>query len=164
MTRKRLFLFLAVLVLASLACSLFTGGGSSGGDDNQSSPGETGENNGPALPEESVDPGFTDNPPASRGSDEYDTEFPLPDDVQNFMKLDENTINYQTSMSLTKVVDFYHDAFTDAGYTERDLLTVVEDSTFSMVWDGHSSGQAIVVQGVDLGNGTTNVNVRLEDV
>jgi hypothetical protein len=33
-----------------------------------------------------------------------------------------------------------------------------------MVWDGHPSGKAIVVQGVDLGDGSVNVNIRLEDV
>jgi len=33
-----------------------------------------------------------------------------------------------------------------------------------MVFDGHPNGKSIVVQGVDLGNGTTNINIRFEDV
>jgi hypothetical protein len=33
-----------------------------------------------------------------------------------------------------------------------------------MVFDGDPSGQAIVIQGVDLGNGKTNVNIRYEKV
>jgi hypothetical protein len=33
-----------------------------------------------------------------------------------------------------------------------------------MVFDGHAKGQAIVIQGVDLGNSMTNVNIRFEDV
>ena len=103
-------------------------------------------------------------PSSAGGTGSYDTEFPLPADVKNFMKLEDGSINYQTSMKLTEVVDFYRAAFEKAGYTERDITTVVNDTTFSIVWDGHPSGQALVVQGVDLGDGTTNVNVRFEDV
>jgi hypothetical protein len=33
-----------------------------------------------------------------------------------------------------------------------------------MVFDGHESGKAIVVQGVDLGDGMVNISIRLEDV
>jgi len=152
MKHKRSFLFLAMLVIASLACGLFGDTGSTGVDDSLSTPGSTGSD------------GVGDTPSSPGGSGDYDTEFPLPASVENFMKLDDNSINYQTSMELTEVVDFYREAFKSAGYEERDITTVINDTTFSIVWDGHSSGQAIVVQGVDLGNGTTNVNVRLEDV
>ena len=72
-------------------------------------------------------------------------------------------INFQTTMSLNEVVAFYRDAFESAGYKERDILTVINATTFSIVWDGHPSGQAIVVQGVDLGDGTININIRFED-
>lgn len=138
MKYKRLFLFLAVLMLVSLACSLLGGSGSSGVSD--------------------------DSPSSAGGSERYDTEFPLPSNVDNYMKLDNGSINYQTSMELSELVDFYRDAFKNAGYDERDITTVINDTTFSIVWDGHPSGQAIVVQGVDLGNGNMNVNVRFEDV
>jgi hypothetical protein len=80
------------------------------------------------------------------------------------MKLDEDSINYQTSMSLTDIVDFYRSEFESAGYDERDITTVIDDTTISIVWDGHPSGRAIVVQGVDLSNGSRNVNVRFEDI
>jgi len=151
MNHKRLFLVLVVLVLASLACSLFSGGDSN--SDVSTLPGEEeGESNG-AAPQESE----------PSGSGTIDTEFPLPSDVQNLMDLGDGAINYQTSMSLTEVVEFYRAEFGKAGYVERPILTVINDDTFSIVWDGHPSGQAIVVQGVDLGNGTTNVNVRLEE-
>jgi len=33
-----------------------------------------------------------------------------------------------------------------------------------MVFDGDPSGKAVVIQGVDLGDGTVNVSMRLEDV
>lgn len=143
MKQKRLYLTLAVLVLASLACGL--GGGNGGSDVSPPSGGDE-----PA--------------PSSGGSGKYDTEFPVPPKVENFMETGDNAINYQTSMELDDVVAFYRGEFENAGYDERDITTVISDTTFSIVWDGHSSGQAIVVQGVDLGDGNVNVNVRLEDV
>ena len=150
MNHKRSFLALAALVLVSLACGLFSGGDSSSEVDTL--PGsEEGSNE--ASPPESV--------PDNSGN--LDTEFPLPPDVENLMDLGDGAINYQTPMSLTDVVEFYRAEFDKAGYVERPILTVINDDTFSIVWDGHPSGQAIVVQGVDLGNGTTNVNVRLEE-
>ena len=151
MNHKRLFLALIVLALATLACSLFNSGDSN--SDVNTLPGEEESESNGAAPQESA-PG---------GSGSIDTEFPLPSDVQNLMDLGDGAINYQTSMNLTAVVEFYRAEFGKAGYVERPILTVINDDTFSIVWDGHPSGQAIVVQGVDLGNGTTNVNVRLEE-
>jgi len=149
MKLNRTILFLAILVTASLACG-FLGGGSGGSEEVLPS--------GDSAPEE-VSP--------STGSEEesesYDNEFPTPPDVQNFMDLGPGGINFQTSLSLDEVVAFYRDAFESAGFDERDITTVINDTNFSIVWDGHPSGQAIVVQGVDLGDGTVNVNVRFED-
>jgi hypothetical protein len=139
MKHNRLFLVLVGLVFASLACSLFGGGGSSSGID--------------------------DSPSALEGeSGESAAEFPMPPKVENFTDLGDGSVNYQTSMKLTEVIDFYRDQFGKAGYVERPILTVINDDTFSMVWDGHPSGKAIVVQGVDLGDGSVNVNIRFEDV
>ena len=152
MKRNNLLTLLAMLLITSLACSLFSGG--------QSGPEESLPPGGDSLPEDAPPPSGSEE----GGSTEYDTEFPLPSDVQNLMDLGPGGINYQTSMSLTDVVDFYRGAFADAGYDERDVTTVINDTTFSIVWDGHPNGQAIVVQGVDLEDGTVNVNVRFEDV
>ena len=118
----------------------------------------------PAAPESTDPPAPTEKPPEPpSGMDELESDFPLPDDVQNFMQLDENSINFQTNLSLEEVVDFYRDIFTAQDLTERKLLTVVEDSVVSMVFDGTPNGMAIVLQCVDLG-GSTNVNLRFEDV
>lgn len=94
---------------------------------------------------------------------EYDTEFPLPDDVQNFMG-GEGTANFATSLTVEEAIEFYRGALGDMGLTERTLNTAITETTFSMVFDGHENGKAVVVQGVDLGNGTTNINIRFEDV
>ncbi len=94
-----------------------------------------------------------------------ETEFPIPDDVDagSIQDLGNGSINFQTSLSLPDVVTFYRVAFIDLGYVERDILTTVEDAGFSIVFDGHSSGKAIVIQGVDLGE-SVNVNLRFEDL
>ena len=148
--KHRIFFFtLTALLVAVLACSVFSGG-------SREAP-PVGEN---GVPEKNPPP----EAPSENNSEKYDTEFPVPSDVKNFTKLGEDTINYQTSMTLTEVVDFYRNQFEKTGYTEREITTVINDTTFSIVWDGHPSGKALVVQGVDLGDGTVNVNVRLEDV
>ncbi|MGD8403323.1 MAG: hypothetical protein PVJ21_06660 [Anaerolineales bacterium] len=140
MKRNRVILFLAVLVIASLACGFFGGGDGTG----VNAPGTVSPSTGSEEEAESYD-------------------FPTPPDTQNLTEMGTGGINFQTSMSLDEVVTFYRNAFESSGYNERDILTVINDTTFSIVWDGHPSGQAIVVQGVDLGDGTVNVNVHFED-
>jgi len=97
---------------------------------------------------------------------DYKTDFPLPDDVQNFTEIGpgDSAINFQSKMSLTDAVEFYRGAFTSKGLSEDKLLTVVDEQGFSMVFRGSSNGKAVVVQGVDLGNGIVNINIRYEEV
>ena len=95
---------------------------------------------------------------------EPDTVFPLPEDVKNFMGSGgESMVNFLTSLSIEEVIEFYREAFADQGLTEREILTTISDSSFSMVFDGSANGRAIVIQGVNLGVGT-NVNIRFDDV
>ncbi len=101
-----------------------------------------------------------EEPTATPEAGGQDTEFPMPDDAQNQIET-AGTLIFQTNLSLEETMEFYRQAFTAKGYTERTLLTVTSDTTFSMVFDGHASGKAIVVQGVDLGT-STNVSIRLE--
>jgi hypothetical protein len=98
------------------------------------------------------------------GSAAHDTNFPLPDSVSNFTDTGNGSINFQTKMSLPDTLAFYRGAFSEAGLRERPITTAITDTTFSLVFDGDPSGKAVVLQGVDLGNGTTNVNIRYEDV
>ncbi len=94
----------------------------------------------------------------------YDTKFPLPSTVSSFTDTGNGSINFQTDLSLKDTVAFYRAAFQKEGLTERTVNTAITDTTFSLVFDGDPSGQAIVLQGVDLGNGKTNVNIRYEKV
>lgn len=92
------------------------------------------------------------------------TKFPLPSSVKNLTQQPNGEVNFQTSMSLKDTIKFYRDAFAKAGFKERTINTAITDTTFSLVFDGDPSGKAIVVQGVDLGGGTTNVNIRYDTV
>lgn len=94
----------------------------------------------------------------------FDTQFPLPSSVSNFMDTGGGSINFQTTMSLPESVEFYRNAMGKAGLIERPILTVIGDTTFSMVFDGDPSGKAVVVQGVYLDSGMMNINIRYEAV
>jgi len=98
------------------------------------------------------------------GSSGYNTKFPMPGSVSNFTDTGNGSINFQTGMNLNDTIAFYRDALTKEGLKERTINTAITATTFSMVFDGDPSGQSIVVQGVDLGNGKTNVNIRYEKV
>jgi hypothetical protein len=162
MKRNRWIFALIVLLVSSLACNALnrgarptatesapdTGGGMAAtqapSDDTTAEPESTTAETAPAT-------GF-------------DTEFPLPSDISNFTSTGDGGINFQTKMSMKDAIAFYRDAFATAGYKEREINTAISNTTFSMVFDGHSSGKAIVIQGVDMGNGTTNINIRFEDI
>jgi hypothetical protein len=143
MKRMQLASFLAVLLLASLACSLFGGGSAAGTESNPPAAGEA--------------------PAGESGGDAASSEFPLPSDYSDLKDVGGVTM-FETSMGLDELVAFYRDAFAGAGYEEREITTVISDTAFSIVWDGHESGKAVVVQCVDLGNGVVNVSIRLEDM
>lgn len=158
MKNDKWLLAMAVLIVASLACRTLTGernapatefpAPSSGGD---------GDSGIPSLPGGS---GGDDS-----GNPSPDSElFPMPSDAENVITMGDETVIFQTKMSLDEAMNFYRDAYGKQGYSERGLLTITSDTTFSMVFDGHSSGKAIVVQGVDLGDGSINITISLQDV
>jgi hypothetical protein len=97
-----------------------------------------------------------------------DTAFPLPGDVQNFIKaLKSDQINFKTHLSLEEIIHNYRQAFTEQGFTEIKLLTVIAEDCISLVFEGLPEGKVIVLQAVDLGYGShkdiRHVNIRTED-
>ncbi|MEA3351455.1 MAG: hypothetical protein U9Q82_12595, partial [Chloroflexota bacterium] len=142
MSRNRmLLLLLTSLLLASLACSI-TG---SSNDENAPTPEAASEE---VSVEEADQPPPTDEPdptsdqstseqeePVSEPADdptEYDSVFPLPPNVQNFTgKGGDSPVNFATDLSLDDAVEFYRQAFSDDGLTERQITTVINDTTFS---------------------------------
>lgn len=150
----RIYLAIALLVLASFACQTLTGGGN--------------------QPVVTTEPGNS-NPPAivtqavtqdSGGDNTLDTAFPMTADAYNITEIGDGSLLYYTNLSLEEVMAFYRAEYTSRGYTEREILTVVEadSGVFSMVFDGDPSGKGVVIQSVDLQDGSRTVAIRLEDV
>jgi hypothetical protein len=97
----------------------------------------------------------------------FDTTYPLPDDVRNFVKpLKGTQINFQTSLSLEQIATFYHHAFAKQGVTERKTLTTLSQEFISLVFEGISEDSIIVLQSVDLAYSSNqdlrNVNLRTD--
>ena len=59
---------------------------------------------------------------------------------------------------------FYRDEYVSRGYAERALLASVSDNVFNIAFDGDPSGKAVVIQSVDLGDGSCTVVISLTDV
>ena len=157
MKNSRIFIMLAVLVLASLACQAVSGIG--GGEDV------------PAVPSSEEAPPSVDGEPVATAEEEpvpadsaSDSEFPMTADAYQVVNIGDGSVLYYTKLSLEDVMKFYRDEYTARGYKERELLTVVSDGVFSMVFDGDPSGKAVVIQSVDLGDGSRTVTIRLEAV
>lgn len=156
MKHYRVYLAIAALVLASLACQSVMGGRDEAptaapADGNTTQPDDT------QPTAESKDSGGSD-------STTTDTDFPLTDDAYNLVDVGDGSIVYYTKLSLEEAMEFYRDEYAARGYTEREILTVVASGTFSMVFDGDPSGKAVVIQSVDLGDGSRTIAIRLEDV
>ena len=149
MKKYRFFAAILILVLASLACQGLTGGGG----DSQPAPSS---NDGSGAPSSDSD--------NNNGGSKPDSAFPMTKDAYNVTELGDDSLLYYTKMSMDDVMEFYRGEYTSLGYKERTLLTVVSDGTFSMVFDGDPSGMAVVIQSVDLGDGSRTVAIRLEDV
>lgn len=148
----RIYLTIAVLVLASIACQALTGG-------SESTPAPSANDN-PV-------PDVLEPTPAISNENNNDgainTDFPMTADAYNVTEAAGSLIFY-TKLSLEDTMQFYRNEYTAKGYTEREILTVVSHGTFSMVFDGDPSGKAVVIQSVDLGDGSRTVSIRLEDV
>lgn len=154
MKTKRMYIAILILILASLACQTVLGGGSNSQQEEA-----------PSFENSSGD-SETEAPstePESDFSFSGDSDFPMPDDASNVVSI-AGTTNFQTNLSLEEAMTFYRDVYGKQGLTERELLTVVSDGVFSLVFDGHPSGKSVVIQGVDLGDGTVNISITLQDV
>ena len=157
MKQYRIFLALTVLVFATLACNALTGGG----DNSSNAPSGSNQPGGNSVEVESTATVASDS---GDNSVTIDTDFPMTDDAYNVTDVGDGSLLYYTKMSQEDVLRFYRDEYTAKGYTEREILTQVSGGVFSIVFDGDPSGKAVVIQSVDLGDGSSTVAIRLEDV
>jgi hypothetical protein len=164
MDRKfTLFFVLLALTLVTLACGLGGGAAEPTAEGVASATATAQPGDQPVAPSPTP-PSAESEGGTEGGKTDYDTVFPLPDDVQNFTgEGGEDPVNFQTNLGLEEVVEFYRQAFAKKGLTEYEVLTSIEDEGFSMVFTGWPNGLELVIQGVDLGE-STNVNIRLEEV
>jgi hypothetical protein len=164
MTRSTRFLLVfSALVLASLACQALNGSGESTPEPTALMTEEFLSETPEPTDAQGVEPTETEESAPSAGLG-FETEFPVPEDASNGYDLGGGMISFQTDLSIEESLEFYRDSLAAQGYTEREINTVTTDTTFSIVFDGHGSGQAVVIQAVDLGNGSVNVTIRFEDI
>ena len=125
MKHFRIFLAIAVLVVASLACQAVTGGKSNvpSSNDNVTQPTEA----------------SNDNSSTGNSDSSVKTDFPMTPDAFNITEVGDGSLVYYTKLSAEEAMKFYRDAYSAKGYKERELLTVVSEGTFSMVFDGDPS-------------------------
>lgn len=162
MKHYRIYLAVAILVLASLACQAVQGGPK----DVPATLSPTSDT-GPATQEPVTQEPAEQEPTSPASSDSTDagaadTDFPMTDDASNIIEAN-GTLIFYTKMSQEDLMAFYRNEYKAKGYTEREILTVVSDGVFSMVFDGDPSGKAVVIQSVDMGDNRT-ITIRLEDV
>lgn len=148
MRQMRIYLAIAALVLASLACQTVTGSRGNEPVSNDNAPESTEASN--------------DNSSDTGGAVESD--FPMTPDAYNVTNIGDGSLLFYTKLSAEEALDFYRETYTAKGYTEREILTQVAGGTFSIVFDGDPSGKAVVIQSVDLGDGSRTIAIRLEDV
>lgn len=108
-------------------------------------------------------PAETPAEPAAETSEAVGEALPFattPDATQTNL-ISETQLNYQTGYTIAEVAEFYRGQHEEL--TEREIVTVEDETTLNLVLDGDPNG-ALVVQGVKLDDTTTNVNVRYEDI
>ena len=150
MKHYRIFLALTTLLLASLACQALQGGGNATPAGSEPA---TNQNDQP-----------TAAPTNNNSSTTVKTDFVMTSDAFNITDMGDGSILFFSKISLEDLMKFYREEYSGRDYTEREGSTEVSDTTFSMVFDGDPSGKALVIQSVDLGDGSRTVAIRLEDV
>ena len=151
MKNSRLFLAVAVLVLASLACKTVMGGGS--GIPNVPS--------GPSNSNDGSSGGEATSVPSDGGGTSIGSNYPMPSDATNVVSAS-GTTTFQTKMTLDDAMAFYRDEYGKLGFTENTTMSVTTSKAFTLVFDGDSSGKSIYIAGVDLGDGTSSITITLQ--
>jgi hypothetical protein len=159
MNQYRIFAAITVLVFASLSCQATVDGGSDGVEELPPAQDSTVQPDGADPTEEPAANSTTGGSNTSTSSG-----FPTTEDAFNVVELGDDSLIFYTKLSAEDAMEFYRDVYSSMGYTEREILTVVTEVTFSMVFDGDPSGKAVVIQSVDLGDGSRTIAIRLEGV
>jgi hypothetical protein len=168
MKHNRIILAIAVLVLATLACQAVMGGGARDlPAESEPATEATGTVTTPTLnpvPQKMPTERPAEDAISSDSTPTGSSQFPMTADAYNVVEVGDGSLIYYTKLSAEEAMQFYRDEYTSRGYTEREDLTIVVDGMFSMVFDGDPSGKSVIIQSVDLGDGSRTIAIRLEDV
>ncbi len=91
---------------------------------------------------------------------DLDDDLPVPPGAEIILSVEE-TVTYNTNMSLEALQAFYRENLTKKGYKENKLLSLDFKGGFSMVFDGSAKGQTII-QASEIGDGKVVVVIRHE--
>ena len=166
MKHHRMILAIVVLVLATLACQAVIGGGDRDVNEDAAPATESSITQPPQdtqsteIPTEAPASGIATDDSESTG----DSQFPMTADAYNIVEMEDGSLIYYTKLSAEEAVQFYRNEYTSRGYTEREVLTIVNDAIFNMAFDGDPSGKSVIIQSVDLGDGSRTIAIRLEDI
>ena len=89
-----------------------------------------------------------------------ESEFPVTSDAFNVVTAPD-MVTFQTKMSSDDVLKFYRDEFAKQGYKEDASMAITFGKTFTLAFNGHSSGKIIYVVGADAGDGSLYVTITL---
>jgi len=92
-----------------------------------------------------------------------DEEIPIPVEAVDIQNFGDTTLFY-LAMTIEEGADYYQTEMPTKGYVEETAITVISDSFFSLVFSGHPSGSEVAITGVDLGDGTINITIELQDI
>lgn len=90
--------------------------------------------------------------PRSVAAATYAPVFPVPEDAQKYVQLDDRRFNLMTSMSMAEAVAFYRQAFRARGYPEDSAHASIEKQTFMLIFHGPWKNQEVIVNGNDMGD------------
>ncbi|MDH5508338.1 MAG: hypothetical protein OEZ02_14030 [Anaerolineae bacterium] len=88
---------------------------------------------------------------------------PVPEEIDT-IEISSGAVSFQTDTSVDNLVLFFRASALAQSLTERQALTSISATSATLVFDGHESGKAIVVQIVMVASSTTNVTIRQEDI
>jgi hypothetical protein len=162
MSKRTLSILFAigVLALGVLSCSLVGGSDEKETDVSQSE--ITEEVSSSEMENEGMDEMDTNESMESEpDSSSQETSFAVPPGAKIVQSSSELLIG-TTDLSIDEIIAFYRAETKDLGLEEDDLLTSIEDSTFSLVFRGSSNGKMYVLQGTSLDDNGVAFSVRYE--
>ncbi|MBW8012425.1 MAG: hypothetical protein FVQ83_14515 [Chloroflexi bacterium] len=86
---------------------------------------------------------------------------PVPDAVDT-IEISDGAVSFDTDLTIDALVLFFRNAASTEGFSERTDLTVITADSAYIVFEGHESDLAIVIEMEALSPGLTHVSMSLE--